>query len=315
MAAQPPPPTVSVGLPVHQGEAFIAEAIRSLLSQVDVDLELVVADNGSTDATEEICRDLLGRDPRARYLRSEVNRGAAWNYNRLVHSARGRYFKWAAHDDVHAPAFLARCVEVLEARPEVSLCYTRAVDIDVLGRVLKVYDPLQYAQEAEVWWRARAVLHTPTPCFEAFGLVRRAQLQQTRLIGPYSSSDRTLLFELALRGGFHEVPEVLFHHRQHPGRSVHRYRGARARDLWFDPDHARRLRFPQGRLVWEHLRAVDRAPLTATERLAVYRELRPWVNGMARPLVREMMGTVGRAALRRSPGQVGAWAWGARARP
>ena len=50
-------PKVSVGLPVYNGENYLAEAIESVLAQTLQDYELVISDNGSTDATEEICRD------------------------------------------------------------------------------------------------------------------------------------------------------------------------------------------------------------------------------------------------------------------
>ena len=69
-------------------------------------------------------------DPRIRYFRSEVNRGAAWNFNRTFHLSRGEYFKWAAHDDSHHPDFLLKCIEVLDRSPEVVLCFTRTTFID-----------------------------------------------------------------------------------------------------------------------------------------------------------------------------------------
>ena len=68
-------PPVSVGLPVYNGERYVAEALASLLAQDYTDFELVIGDNGSTDATEEICRAVARGDDRVRYLRSEVEPG------------------------------------------------------------------------------------------------------------------------------------------------------------------------------------------------------------------------------------------------
>lgn len=62
------------------------------------------------------------RDPRIRSSRNDENIGAARNGNRTIQLATGQYFKWAHHDDLCAPEFLARCVEVLEQHPTVVLC-------------------------------------------------------------------------------------------------------------------------------------------------------------------------------------------------
>ncbi|WP_108668657.1 glycosyltransferase family A protein [Euzebya rosea] len=282
------PPLVSVGLPVFNGAAFVEEAVRSILAQRDVALELIACDNGSTDETPDILRRIAATDPRMRVVTSPVNRGAAWNYNRTVELARGTYFKWAAHDDVLAPCFLSRCIDILREDPSVSLAYPRAVDIDAEGEVLELHPPLRYAQGRRPSARGRAVLDHPTPCLEVFGVVRLGQLRRTARIGPYSSSDRTLLFELALHGRFRQVPEVLFLHRQHPARSVH-IKGARTRDAWFDPDRATRFTFPRWRLVGAHLGAVRRAPITVPERIATLSTLVPWVARLMGPLGREVL--------------------------
>ena len=109
-------PTVSVGLPVFNGARYLAEAVESILGQTLEDLELVISDNGSTDATEELCRGYAADDRRVRYVRQPRNRGASWNFNEVFWLSRGRYFHWHPHDDVLEPAFLRLCVEALEAK-------------------------------------------------------------------------------------------------------------------------------------------------------------------------------------------------------
>jgi glycosyltransferase involved in cell wall biosynthesis len=273
---------------VFNGERFVAEAIDSLLAQEGVDFELVISDNGSTDGTEEICRAAAGRDARVRYIRHDVNRGAAWNYNHLVDVARGRYFKWCAHDDLYASGFLARCVEVLDADDSVSACYTLATDIDESGAPIHEYPPFPYADTDDPADRARAVLDNPTPCFESFALVRRAQLLRTGRIGAYTSSDRTLMFELALLGRFHEVPERLFFHRQHEDRSVFRFKDPRARNAWFDPSRADVFTLPRWRLVAEHARALRRADVPLGCRVRAGASVARWTAQSAGPLARQL---------------------------
>lgn len=292
-----PAPLVTVGLPVHDGENFLQEAIGSILSQDQDGVELVISDNASSDATEEICRQAAADHPDViRYARSDVNRGAAWNYNEVVRLASGRFFKWAAHDDVIAPAFLRRCIDVLQDDATVSLCYTRAVSIDAQGGTVEAHPSFRYADGLDPVGRARAVLASRTPCFEVFGVMRLAQLRQTGLIGPYASSDRTLLFELALLGRFHEVPAPLFLHRQHAQRSVRRYRTTRSRDTWFDPRRGARFTLPRWRLVGEHVRVLGRVPLGPADRVRCAGCLVPWTAGMASSLGREAAGLGGHLA-------------------
>ena len=65
------PPPVGIGLPTHNGEPFIAQALESLLAQEHRELEIVVSDNASTDRTPEIVRDFMRRDSRIRLERNE----------------------------------------------------------------------------------------------------------------------------------------------------------------------------------------------------------------------------------------------------
>lgn len=280
-------PRVTVGLPVFNGERYLAKAVESVLAQDLPDFELLIADNGSTDATYEIALGYARTDDRVQVHRSQVNRGAAWNYNRLVDLARGHYFKWAAHDDLLQPEFLRRCVEVLDADPDVSLAYTRAADVDECGRRVRTYDLVPYATERKPSSRAASVLLDPSPCFESFGVTRRAQLAATGRIGPFTSSDRVLFLELALLGRFAEVPEMLFLHRQHPGRSVHAYADARDRNAWFDPRWEGRRSAPRWRLLREYARAIGRADLRPGERAAVAAILVRWCGQNRLPLARD----------------------------
>ncbi|MGZ9063625.1 MAG: glycosyltransferase family 2 protein, partial [Allosphingosinicella sp.] len=73
-AGADPRPRVSIGLPVYNGENFLAAAIDSVLNQTFADLELIICDDASTDRTAQICQDYAAKDERVRYLRNEKNR-------------------------------------------------------------------------------------------------------------------------------------------------------------------------------------------------------------------------------------------------
>src|SRR5215813_5507947 len=85
-------PLVSIGLPVYNEERFLRETIESLLAQDFQDFELIISDNASSDGTEKICREFVVLDRRVRYERSEANRGAFVNFDRVFELASGKYF-------------------------------------------------------------------------------------------------------------------------------------------------------------------------------------------------------------------------------
>src|SRR5262245_38039803 len=96
-------PRVSIGMPVRNGEPFIADAIDSLLAQTLTDFELIICDNASTDRTQEICGEYAAQDARIRYYRNPTNLGPAQNHNKCFELSRGEYFRWHAHDDMCLP--------------------------------------------------------------------------------------------------------------------------------------------------------------------------------------------------------------------
>jgi len=267
MPANPP---VTVGMPVCNGETYVAQALDSLLAQDYGDFELLISDNASTDATQEICQCYARRDARIQYHRSDMNRGAAWNYNRLVAMAGGEFFRWAAHDDVLAPPNIRRCMEAFRLGSSgVILCYPRAVLIDAAGQPTGVHDdnldlPMERPHE-----RLRHVLRNLKKLNPIFGLIRLEALKRTHLCGNYSGADSVLLAELGMLGQFVEIPERLFYRRFHPAMSSV-IPTLEARSVWFDPANKGKLRnalFASTLLV-KMLHAVSAAPIGGAEKVA-----------------------------------------------
>lgn len=129
--------SVHIGMPVYNGARFIGEALRSLSDQSFGDWELVVADNASTDETEDICREFAKADSRIKYVRHEQNIGAPKNFRYVLEQATAPYFMWAAADDVWGPDFIGNCFKRLTARPDCGMAFTGLEVIDSFGQIIR----------------------------------------------------------------------------------------------------------------------------------------------------------------------------------
>ncbi len=248
---------VSIGLPVYNGERFLRLAIDSILGQTYADFELIICDNASTDATEGICRGYEAADSRVRYHRNEANLGASRNFNLSVELAQGEFFRWAAHDDVLAPSYLAKCVAVLSDDPTVAGCHSDVQIIDDTGDPLtELRYPAEYASSPDPVERFGDLLRYDRWCYEVFGLFRMDVFRQTRLLDRYVASDRILRAEIGLRGRYVILPELLFFNRDHQDRSVRANPAHHMRVAWFDPAQAGKRVLPHWRIFSEYRRAV-----------------------------------------------------------
>lgn len=262
------PPRVSIGLPVYNGERYLAETLNSLLAQTFSDVELVVCDNASTDATQEICRSYAAKDARIRYVRNKANIGGSRNFRLAFTLARGNYFRWAASDDLCAPKLIERCVEILDTRPDVVMAYPKTRIIDAESRFVADYDDGMHLQSPSASMRFRQLVRNLALANATYGLIRRSVLAKTRLLGDFIASDRLLLAELSLYGKFWEVPEPLFLRRIHA--AAYSSTGT-ANELmqWFNPGTRNAVSCPELRHCWEYFRTGLRVPLAPGEKVRV----------------------------------------------
>lgn len=256
----------TVGVPVYNGERYLEQALDSVRAQDEPDLEILVSDNGSTDGTQEICRQAAADDPRVVYVRHEVNRGGAWNFNHLVARASAPYFTWAAADDVREPAFVRRCLETFaDTDPTTVLVYPRTRIIDARGQVTEELNDRDLAcneptphQRIGHFLRAQAA-HI------FYGLHRTDVLRSTRGIRPTVGNDMVVLAEMACRGPFALVGEHLFLQRRHAEQFSAQGHGQVA---WHAPSASVRFSFPHTRVSVELVRGVLSSPISPAEKAA-----------------------------------------------
>jgi glycosyltransferase involved in cell wall biosynthesis len=280
-------PRLTLGLPVYNGERFLAASLDALLAQTFTDFELIISDNCSTDRSGEIARQYEAKDSRVRYVRHSQNRGSTFNHNFVIEQSRGEFFKWVSHDDLYAPDLLQRCIDTLDSRPEIVLAHAWTAFIDESGRIT---DQIDYALTTDVpdpVTRFRSVLYTDGGD-DIYGVIRMSVLTRVAPFGSYHWADRTFVGELALHGPFHNVPDFLYFRRDHPTRTSRVGRdNIRLRCARLDPARASRWRHPVVRLVGEYLlayvSAIWRAPIGAADRMRCMKELAIWLARHADP--------------------------------
>ncbi len=275
-----PQKRVSIGLPVYNGERFIATALESLLGQTYADFELIVSDNASTDRTEEICRAFAERDARIRYIRQPENQGAVPNFNHVFEVSDSAYFKWAAVDDECHPNFLEKAVEVLDSHPDVIWCHSRSSHIDAYGELLEDADSLNvsYAdrQAHTPDERFGAVLMGKGGCLDSYGLIRSDAIRKTPLYLPYYGPEKVFIAELALLGRYQEIPETLFYPRVLTEGSGN-IKTAAEQQAFIDTRRIHRFPLTRVRFLLGYLSAIHRSRLTISETLKCWGHVLRWL--------------------------------------
>jgi glycosyltransferase involved in cell wall biosynthesis len=281
-------PRLSIGLPVYNGEKYLAESLEALLGQSYTDYELIISDNASTDSTPGICSQYVRHDQRIRYIRQKRNIGSAPNHNFVFQQSRGELFKWAAADDLYARDLLERCIAALDQRPECVMAHAWTAAFDAVGSITQALEyPLAtdapdaptrfYSSLFGVGENDQGLIRAD----DWYGIIRSDVL---RKVAPEKScyhSDRLLTTELLLHGPFYQVPEWLYFRRDHGDRPQHASANVRSWSITLDPRRANRFIHPASRLIGEYIMgyatAIYRAPLSAADRMACYRHLAHWV--------------------------------------
>ena len=135
---------VSVIIPVYNVEKFVEQAIVSIIKQTYKNLEIIVIDDGSSDATYQIVADLAIQDPRIKLYKNERNLKIVKTLNRALSLAQGEYIARMDGDDISALDRIEKQVAFLESNPDYDLVGCSLILIDEngmeIGRLIKLSD-------------------------------------------------------------------------------------------------------------------------------------------------------------------------------
>ncbi len=200
--------SISIIMTVYNRERYLANAIKSVLTQTRSDFELLIWDDGSTDRSVEIARNAAQNDPRVRVVAAE-HRGQTRSLQAAIAQTTCPYFGWVDSDDLLAPTALSETAAVLDARPEVGLVYT---DYQVINENNQL---LGYGQRCRIPYSKERLL-VDFMIFH-FRLLRREVYEQVG--GINEQFERAQDYDLCLR--LSEMTEVehlakpLYYYRYH----------------------------------------------------------------------------------------------------
>lgn len=132
-------PTISVIMPVYNGESFLKEAIESILNQTYTNFKLILIDDGSEDTSLQIMKSYL--DSRIIIIKNEKNFGLITALNKGLQVAQGEYIARMDQDDVSHPQRFEKQIEFLEQNSDIGLCGTWANLINNMGEIVNFVKP------------------------------------------------------------------------------------------------------------------------------------------------------------------------------
>lgn len=287
---------VIIGLPVYNGQKYLSAAVESHLSQSFGDFALVISDNGSTDATPEICAAYASKDKRIKYLRSAENRGILWNHRRVMDAIESpsQYFRWAGADDILEPGLLQAMVEVLNTRPEVEAVVPDTKNIDDQGEIIGSMARTLDLQSPSVIQRAHDILTANYQHVIAYGLLRASTLRLMRTRPDYPGWDAVFALELALRGQMVQPAGPALLRRFHPG-SISRVKTVKEMRKWVEPSSKTGMDFPHWTWAYERAQVLMAVPMSTPDRIRIGKFLARFTIWQRRSLVRDVTQAARRA--------------------
>ena len=220
-------PEISIIMPCYNAEAYIGASLQSVLQQHFTDFELIIVNDGSTDASADILRDI--KDPRVRVI-DQTNAGVITARNRGLAEARGELVAFLDSDDTWHPEFLSRLHAALRTSPEACLAYCGWQNLGLPGQRGDPFIPPDYegpAKLEQLLESCRWPIHA--------ALVKRNEVERAGGFDPQfpTAEDYWLWLRIAPFKPIVRVPLPLaYYHHHGEQRSTARNRVQKAVNRW-----------------------------------------------------------------------------------
>lgn len=204
----------SVVIPTHNGEAYLGQAIESVLNQTYPHFEIIVLEHESTDRTVEIANSY--NDPRVRICSTNEHQTIESNWGRILDLDLAEYLTILGHDDIFYPEFLQEISSLIAQEPNESLYQTHFHIINSDGDVIRDCQPVPYKETGEAFMNARQ--HFLRDSFGTGYVMRSADFKRVGGFLPFAKlyfSDDFAFYRLADISGKVCSPKFLFGYRYH----------------------------------------------------------------------------------------------------
>ena len=221
-------PTVTIGLPVYNGEQWVEQALDSLVSQDYQNISIVISDDCSDDNTPSICKRYSKKNGNISFAINNQNLGGQWNLVKILEQCDSEYFVWACQDAYWEPDFISTLVSKLEENKGLVLA---SGSIEMINLDGSTYDMRfsgrrnpermnQYVLIASLllpvsygsWMKNNLFLH---------GVVRTSVLKKCfELLDGVAGQDRVYILFSMLQGGWGYIDKNLYHRRIGTGGGV-----------------------------------------------------------------------------------------------
>ncbi len=205
-------PLVSVGIPVYNDAPWLRNALDHILAQDYGNLDIILAEDGSTDGSREICRQYAERDGRIRLFENKHNLGAWGNHKFVFDVSLGDYFAWASGHDYYAPSFISKTFENLITNSDLVMCCSKSLHavngkpyvppglLDTRG-----LPPVERIERLMKFRLAGGSMQV------FFGLYRSVYLGKVEVGRDVLSADEIMLAQLSFMGEILQIDEALLH--------------------------------------------------------------------------------------------------------
>ena len=268
-------PLVSIVLPVYNEELFIRETLESIQAQDYENLEILISDNHSSDATASLCREFASRDQHIQIFEQSSNLGAIANQSFLSSKAKGKYIILTAGHDKWTTNYISANVKALENHPTAVLSYGTPCWIDEEGELFEHFPGWYDTRGLTIvsrfffvfWGKANPIL----------GLIQRDKFPDLTNYN-FVGADNVILCLLSLQGEFIHTVNSTFFRRQNRQSESHEERLKRyvSDEMKISTSFLTSL-FPLLRLPIELFKAVLTSSLPLANKFAILLLLLPAV--------------------------------------
>lgn len=204
-------------MPVYNAGNFLLKAIESIRKQTLTDFELLVIDDASMDGSYAIMKKYAKRDPRIRIFRNKTNVGLVKSLNTLIPKTHGQFVARMDADDISLSDRFEKQVAYLRENPTLVACGGQEYIINERGtRIAEKHFP---TDEKTCYNMITNVMVIQPPLLMARGNVFRTLRYSNHI---FKNDDISMHFKLLQKGGFGNVPDIIFKYRKRPDSLTHR---------------------------------------------------------------------------------------------